>query len=73
MPRSPAAGRPLIKVPFFTPKLSSYWVALVTPVSLGLIQPLVEGLGAEMLVTQTAAGRHQRRPDGLRRRRPAAL
>jgi uncharacterized protein YbjT (DUF2867 family) len=44
--------RPLIKVPLFTPKLSSYWVALVTPVKLGLIQPLVEGLGAEMLVTE---------------------
>lgn len=44
--------RPLIKVPFFTPKLSSYWVAMVTPVSLGLIQPLVEGLGEEMLVTE---------------------
>ena len=42
--------RPLIKVPLFTPRLSSYWVALVTPVKLGLIQPLVEGLGAEMLV-----------------------
>ncbi len=44
--------RPLIKVPLFTPKLSSYWVALVTPVKLGLIQPLVEGLGAEMLVSE---------------------
>lgn len=44
--------RALIKVPLFTPKLSSYWVALVTPVPLGLIQPLVEGLGAEMLVTE---------------------
>ena len=36
----------------FTPRLSSYWVALVTPVPLGLIQPLVEGLGEEMLVTE---------------------
>ena len=44
--------RVLFKVPLFTPKLSSYWVALVTPVPLGLIQPLVEGLGAEMLVTE---------------------
>lgn len=44
--------RVLFKVPLFTPRLSSYWVALVTPVSLGLIQPLVEGLGAEMLVTE---------------------
>jgi uncharacterized protein YbjT (DUF2867 family) len=43
--------RPLIQVPFFTPRLSSYWVALVTPVSLGLIQPLVEGLGEEMVVS----------------------
>jgi uncharacterized protein YbjT (DUF2867 family) len=42
--------RPLIKVPMFTPRLSSYWVALVTPVPLGLVKPLVEGLGAEMVV-----------------------
>ena len=33
-----------------TPRLSSYWVALVTPVSYGLIKPLVDGLGAEMVV-----------------------
>jgi uncharacterized protein YbjT (DUF2867 family) len=44
--------RLLLKVPMFTPRLSSYWVALVTPVQLGLIQPLVEGLGQEMLVTE---------------------
>jgi uncharacterized protein YbjT (DUF2867 family) len=43
--------RPLLGLPLFTPGLSSYWVALVTPVSLGLIRPLVEGLGEEMLVT----------------------
>jgi uncharacterized protein YbjT (DUF2867 family) len=43
--------RLLLKVPMFTPRLSSYWVALVTPVELGLVQPLVEGLGQEMLVT----------------------
>jgi uncharacterized protein YbjT (DUF2867 family) len=44
--------RPLLKLPLFTPRLSSYWVALVTPVPLRLIQPLVEGLGEEMLVTE---------------------
>ena len=44
--------RPLLRVPFFTPRLSSYWVALVTPVPLSMIQPLVEGLGAQMLVGQ---------------------
>jgi uncharacterized protein YbjT (DUF2867 family) len=40
----------LIPVPLFTPRLSSYWVALVTPVELGLVQPLVEGLSAETVV-----------------------
>ena len=43
--------RPLFKVPVMTPRISSYWVALFTPVKLGVIQPLVEGLGQEMLVT----------------------
>jgi uncharacterized protein YbjT (DUF2867 family) len=40
----------LLPVPLFTPRLSSYWVALVTPVDLGLVQPLVEGLSAETVV-----------------------
>ena len=35
---------PIIKVPVLTPRLSSYWVALVTPVETGLVQPLVDGL-----------------------------
>jgi hypothetical protein len=35
-----------------TPRLSSYWVALVTPVSYGLVKPLVDGLGAEMVVQE---------------------
>jgi len=50
--------RPLLEVPLFTPRLSSYWVALVTPVGLGLIKPLVEGLGEEMVV-------HQPPPPGI--------
>jgi hypothetical protein len=40
----------VIRVPVLTPRLSSYWVALVTPVSYGLVRPLIDGLGAEMLV-----------------------
>jgi len=40
----------LLPVPFFTPRLSSYWVALVTPVQLSLVKPLVEGLRAETVV-----------------------
>jgi uncharacterized protein YbjT (DUF2867 family) len=42
----------LISVPLFTPRLSSYWVALVTPVELGLVKPLVEGLHAETVVRE---------------------
>lgn len=50
---APLMGRrpPLvIRVPVLTPRLSSYWVALVTPVNYGLVKPLVDGLGAEMVV-----------------------
>jgi uncharacterized protein YbjT (DUF2867 family) len=39
-----------LPVPLFTPRLSSYWVALVTPVQLGLVKPLVEGLSSETVV-----------------------
>jgi uncharacterized protein YbjT (DUF2867 family) len=49
------AGRraPLIvRVPVLTPRLSSYWVSLVTQVDPGLARPLVQGLGAEMVVRE---------------------
>ena len=42
----------LLPVPLFTPRLSSYWVALVTPVRLSLVKPLVEGLSAETVVRE---------------------
>lgn len=43
--------RPLIvRVPVLTPRLSSYWVRLVTPVDGALVRPLVDGLREEMLV-----------------------
>jgi hypothetical protein len=35
-----------------TPRLSSYWVSLVTPVETGLVRPLVDGLKSEMVVEQ---------------------
>lgn len=47
------AGRrpPLIlKVPVLTPRLSSHWVALFTPIEAGLVRPLVDGLSAETVV-----------------------
>jgi uncharacterized protein YbjT (DUF2867 family) len=47
----------VIRVPLLTPRLSSYWVALVTPVELGLVRPLVDGLREEMIVrTQPPPG-----------------
>ena len=43
--------RPLVvRVPVLTPRLSSWWVMLVTPVDNGLVRPLVDGLREEMLV-----------------------
>jgi uncharacterized protein YbjT (DUF2867 family) len=41
----------VISVPVLSPRLSSYWVALVTPVDVGLVRPLVDGLREEMVVT----------------------
>jgi hypothetical protein len=40
----------VIPVPLLTPSLSSHWVALVTPVEVGLVRPLVDGLKEEMVV-----------------------
>lgn len=42
--------RLIVTVPVLTPRLSSHWVGLVTPVETALAKPLVEGLGAEMVV-----------------------
>jgi uncharacterized protein YbjT (DUF2867 family) len=41
----------IVRVPVLTPRLSSYWVSLVTPVEAGLARPLIEGLSEEMVVT----------------------
>jgi len=40
----------IIRVPVLTPRLSSWWVMLVTPVDNGLVRPLVDGLREEMVV-----------------------
>jgi hypothetical protein len=37
----------LIRVPVLTPRLSSYWVNLVTPIKASIARPLVEGLRSE--------------------------
>jgi uncharacterized protein YbjT (DUF2867 family) len=40
----------IVRVPVLTPRLSSYWVMLVTPVENDLVRPLVDGLREEMVV-----------------------
>jgi uncharacterized protein YbjT (DUF2867 family) len=49
--------RRIVMVPFFTPRLSSYWVHLVTPVPARLAQPLILGLHNEVIVRDNAARR----------------
>jgi len=42
--------RLMIPVPVLTPKLSSYWVSLVTPIPSSIARPLIEGLRNEVVV-----------------------
>lgn len=41
--------RTIITVPVLTPRLSSYWINLMTPVPAGVVMPLVEGLKNEVI------------------------
>ena len=45
----------LISVPVLTPRLSSYWVHLVTPIPAKIGRPLIEGLKNEVVVRDTLA------------------
>lgn len=47
----------LIPVPVLTPRLSSYWVHLVTPIPAEIAQPLIEGLRNEVIVRDESARR----------------
>jgi uncharacterized protein YbjT (DUF2867 family) len=47
--------RILLPVPVLTPRLSSYWVHWVTPVSAAIARPLIEGLRNEVIVRDTQA------------------
>ena len=42
---------PKLPVPFLSPRLSSLWIGLVTPVDAGVARPLIEGLSTPTLVT----------------------
>jgi uncharacterized protein YbjT (DUF2867 family) len=63
----------ILKVPVLTPRLSSYWVSLVTPVETGLVRPLVDGLKSEMVVEQPPPAGINDRPLGFEDAMRAAL
>jgi uncharacterized protein YbjT (DUF2867 family) len=44
----------IVEVPFLTPRLSSYWLHLVTPVKAGVARPIVEGLRSPTVVGEEA-------------------
>ena len=46
--------RLMIPVPVLTPRLSSYWCSLVTPVPSAIARPLIEGLRNEVVVRDPA-------------------
>jgi uncharacterized protein YbjT (DUF2867 family) len=43
--------RPKVPVPLLSPRLSSLWIGLVTPVDAGVARPLIEGLSTRTVVT----------------------
>jgi len=48
--RAVGLKRTLLPVPFFSPKLSSYWLTLMTPVPYSVASALIEGLKSEVVV-----------------------
>ena len=46
--------RPKLPVPLLTPRLSSLWIGLVTPVDAGVARPLIEGLSTKTTVTDSS-------------------
>jgi hypothetical protein len=47
----------MVPVPVLTPRLSSYWVNLVTPIPAAIARPLIEGLRNESIVHDPGAQR----------------
>jgi uncharacterized protein YbjT (DUF2867 family) len=48
-------SRRIVVVPFFTPRLSSAWVHLVTPIPSAIARPLIDGLTNEVVVRDDVA------------------
>jgi uncharacterized protein YbjT (DUF2867 family) len=53
--RARGLKRWMVPVPVLTPRLSSYWVHLVTPVPASIAQPLIQGLRNENIVRSDSA------------------
>lgn len=49
--------RLLIRTPFYAPRLSAYWVHMVTPLPWWVVLPLIEGLHADLIVHEDLARR----------------
>ena len=49
--------RPQVPFPLLTPRLSSLWIGLVTPVDAGVARPLIESLASETIVTDPEPAR----------------
>ena len=47
--------RPLVKLPVLTPRLSSHWVSLITPINSKIAKPLIKGLDNEVVVQDDKA------------------
>ncbi|MFC6081724.1 SDR family oxidoreductase [Sphaerisporangium aureirubrum] len=57
-------ARLIIPVPLLTPRLSSLWVGLVTPVPVGVARPLVESLSEEAVCDEHDIARYVPDPPG---------
>jgi uncharacterized protein YbjT (DUF2867 family) len=55
--RARGLRRLMMPVPVLSPRLSSYWVDVITDVPAALARPLIEGLRSEMVVRDDAAAR----------------
>lgn len=49
--------RLIVSVPVLSPRLSSYWVNLVTPVKSSIARPLIDGLRNEVVISDDSAAR----------------
>jgi uncharacterized protein YbjT (DUF2867 family) len=49
--------RSLVRTPFYLPRLSAYWVHMVTPIHWRTVLPLIEGLRANLVVHDDEARR----------------